>query len=137
MHHPATEVGHVSVSVAEATENESAEEHRNEDADDDPDANRDVPRDKSGDSEVAARLAGLLDLRETHVSEDDRGDPERKRNDPPNGERGDARDHGPQGELVRLRGACGGRCVFWCCHVSILCANLVFEISTFYYFEHD
>jgi hypothetical protein len=25
--------------------------------------------------------------------------------------------------LVRLRGACGGRCVFWCCHVPTVCAN--------------
>jgi hypothetical protein len=56
------------------------------------------------------------------VSEDHRGDTERKWDDPPDGERGDAGDHRPQAELVGgccggcRRRACGGGRVLRYCH---------------------
>jgi hypothetical protein len=60
------------------------------------------------------------------VPEDDGRDSEGKRDDPSDRERGDAGDHGPEGQLVGWCGgrrACGGRCVLWCCHEFSLRAD--------------
>jgi hypothetical protein len=60
------------------------------------------------------------------VSEDDGRDSEGKRDNPSDRERGDAGDHGPEGELVCWcggRNARGGRRVLWCCHKFSLRAD--------------
>jgi len=123
-HHPATEVGHVvPIPVTHTAEEQGAEEQHGEDGDYEADRDAHVTRDQSGDCIGASLLAGLLDLDQTDVSEDDGCDSEGKRDDPSDRERGDAGDHGPEGELVCWcggRDARGGRSVLGSCHVLSL-----------------
>ena len=111
--------GNAALCAAISAKEQGAKEHDGEDCDDDANRDAHVARDESGDCVGASLLAGLLDLDQTDVSEDDGRDSEGKRDDPSDRERGDAGDHGPEGELVCWcggRDARGRRRVLGCCH---------------------